>query len=56
VDLTATNPHNTALSDRTEKMDFAEADAIDDHEMNETLWEGIKGGRAPAPTRSLFVR
>lgn len=56
VDLTATNPHNTALSDRTEKMDFAEADAIDDHEMNEILWEGIKGGRAPAPTRSLFVR
>jgi DNA-binding beta-propeller fold protein YncE len=56
VDLNTVNPQNSALSDRTEKMNFAEADAIDDHEMNEILWEGIKGGSAPAPTRSLFVR
>lgn len=55
VDLEAINPHNTALAIRTERMNFEEADAIDDHEMNAILWMGIKGTPAPGPVRSAFV-
>ena len=55
VDMESTNPQDTALVVRTERMDFEEADEIDDHELNTILWLGIKGSNPPGPVRSAFV-
>jgi DNA-binding beta-propeller fold protein YncE len=55
VDVTARNPQNTALSRRSEAMNFIEADAIDDHELNDILWLGLRQTPPPAPVRSLFM-
>jgi hypothetical protein len=38
------------------KMDFREADRIDDEALNEILWRAIRGTTPPAPVRSLFPR
>jgi YVTN family beta-propeller protein len=43
------NPANTAAARRTAKMDFDDADEIDDDELNAILWAAIKGPNAPAP-------
>jgi hypothetical protein len=50
------NPSNTALAIRSEKLDFEEADEIDDDELNDILWRGIRGTEPPAPVRSYFAR
>ncbi len=42
------------LSARTLKMEWDEADEIDDNELNQILWLAIKGTPPPAPVRSLF--
>lgn len=41
---------------RSERMNWSEADMIDDNELNEILWLAIKGTPAPSPTRSFFSR
>jgi hypothetical protein len=43
---------------RSEAMDFDEADAAPDIELNEIIWQSIRGenSRMPAPVRSAFVR
>jgi hypothetical protein len=40
------------------EMDFEEADAAPDIELNEIIWRSIKGENSmmPAPIRSAFVR
>jgi len=43
------NPVNTALARRSAKMDFDDADEIDDNELNAILWAMIKGPGVPAP-------
>jgi hypothetical protein len=48
------NPPATALAARSAKLDFREADLIDDHEMNDILYSGLQGRPAPAPRRSYF--
>lgn len=48
------NPAAGALAARSAKMDWDEADEIDDHELNQILWLALKGGTPPAPVRSLF--
>lgn len=48
------NPATGALAARSAKMNWDEADEIDDHEANQILWLALKGGRPPAPVRSIF--
>ena len=48
------NPAAGPLAARSARMKWDEADEIDDLELNEILWLALKGGAAPAPTRSLF--
>jgi hypothetical protein len=47
--LDTRNPANTALAARSARMDFDDADEIDDNELNAILWAGIKGPGVPAP-------
>ncbi len=43
---------------QSEKMNFAEVDAVPDKEINEILWYAIKGDETifPAPKRAAFVK
>jgi hypothetical protein len=52
------NPANTAAARRSAKMNFDDADEIDDDELNAILWAVIKGPNvpAPAPVASRFSR
>jgi hypothetical protein len=52
--LTERNPPAGALAARSAKMDWDEADEIDDNELNRILWLALKGTTPPSPTRSLF--
>ena len=56
IPLDAKNPENSATAARSAKMDFKEADRIDDDELNDILWLAIRGSDPPAPMRSLFAR
>jgi hypothetical protein len=37
-------------------MNFEEADAIDDDELNDILWVAIRRSAPPPPVRSYFAR
>jgi len=50
------NPKQSATAERSAKMDFSEADRIDDDELNEILWRAIKRTEPPVPVRSFFGR
>jgi DNA-binding beta-propeller fold protein YncE len=54
--LTDRNPPNGAGAQKSARMDFSEADKIDDDELNDVLWRAIKGSEPPVPTRSAFSR
>jgi DNA-binding beta-propeller fold protein YncE len=54
ISLTQKNPERSATAARSEKMDFDEADEIDDDELNAILWIAIKGTEPPVPVRSYF--
>ena len=54
VSLTERNPASSATASRSAKMDFDEADDIDDDALNEVLWLAIKGTEPPPPVRSYF--
>jgi hypothetical protein len=54
VPLDQRNPAVSATAARSAKMDFSEADRIDDDELNDVLWIAVKGTTPPAPTRSFF--
>ncbi|SRR5579875_520065 len=54
ISLTERNPARSATAARSAKMDFEDADEIDDDELNEILWIAIKGTEPPAPVRSYF--
>ena len=41
---------------RSARLDFGEADRIDDAELNDILWLAIRGTTPPAPVRSWFAR
>jgi len=55
VSLTERNPEQHKLAARSAKLDFSEADRIDDEDMNDILYLGIQGRRAPAALRSWFI-
>ncbi len=56
IPLDEKNPPNNPTAARTLRMDFTEADRIDDNELNEILWLAVKGTEPPVPMRSLFGR
>ena len=56
IPLDTRNPENSPTAARSAKMDFDEADRIDDDELNDILWLAIRGTDPPAPVRSFFTR
>jgi hypothetical protein len=56
VSLTETNPAQGHGAAESARMDFSEADKIDDNKLNAILWKAIKGSDLPAPTRSRFAQ
>jgi hypothetical protein len=50
------NPAGNATAARSAKLDFSEADRIDDDELNDILWRAIRRTEPPAPVRSYFSR
>ncbi|MDX2149492.1 MAG: alkaline phosphatase family protein [Bryobacteraceae bacterium] len=56
VSLTERNPERSPTAARSLRMDFSEADRIDDDELNEILWLAVKGTEPPRPVRSYFAR
>ncbi len=55
ISLTDKNPPKSATAERSAKMDFNDADEIDDDELNDILWIAIKGTQPPVPVRSYFA-
>jgi hypothetical protein len=56
IPLDQRNPANTPTAARSARLDFSEADRIDDEELNDILWRSIKQTEPPAPVRSYFGR
>jgi len=56
ISLTDRNPARSATAARSARMDFSQADRIDDDELNDILWSAIKGTAPPPPVRSYFSR
>jgi hypothetical protein len=54
VPLEEKNPPNTALAERSERLDFSASDLADEGELNDILWRAIQGTTPPAPVRSRF--
>jgi DNA-binding beta-propeller fold protein YncE len=50
------NPAASPTAARSARMDFTEADLIDDDELNDILWRAIRGTEPPAPVSSFFAR
>jgi DNA-binding beta-propeller fold protein YncE len=47
---------NTQAAVKSAALDLAEADRIDDDELNDILWRALKQSEPPVPTRSIFGR
>src|SRR5262249_29629240 len=56
VSLTYRNPEKSATAERSRRMNFRDADEIDDQELNAILWTVLKGSDVPPPVRSRFGR
>ncbi len=56
VSLTERNPENGPGAAASARMDFSEADRIDDDDLNAILWRAIRRSTPPPPTRSSFAR
>ena len=56
VSTTERNAQNAAGAAKSARMDFSDADRIDDDELNDILWRAIKHSDPPPPTRSAFAR
>ncbi len=54
ISLTDRNPPNAPGAKESAKMDFAEADDIDEDKLNDILWRAIRKDAPPPPTRSYF--
>jgi YVTN family beta-propeller protein len=50
------NPAASPTAARSMRMDFSEADRIDDDELNDILWRAIRKSEPPPPVRSYFAR
>jgi hypothetical protein len=49
IDVNAVNAKNAYGAERSRKMDFSDFDRIDDAELNEVLWQAVKGEDVPLP-------
>jgi hypothetical protein len=56
IALDERNPAVSGTAARSARMDFSEADRIDDDELNDVLWRAIRGTDPPPPVRSYFAR
>ena len=57
IALDERNPAASPTAARSMRLDFQDADRIDDDELNAILWAAIKGaGVPPPPARSFFSR
>jgi DNA-binding beta-propeller fold protein YncE len=56
ISLEERNPANSPTAARSAKLDFDEADEIDDDELNDILWLALRGTDPPPPVRSLFAK
>jgi hypothetical protein len=56
ISLTQRNPATSATAARSARLDFSDADRIDDDELNDILWRAIRKTEPPAPVRSFFGR
>jgi YVTN family beta-propeller protein len=58
VDITKKNTATNKLSEKSAAFNFTKEDAVNDAELNEVLWKGIKGinSTVPSPRRAAFVR
>jgi YVTN family beta-propeller protein len=56
ISVTDRNPPNAPAAARSLRMDFHDADEIDDRELNDILYLAIQGVPAPPPVRSYFAR
>jgi YVTN family beta-propeller protein len=56
ISLEERNPPASATAARSARLDFTEADRIDDDELNDILWRAIRKTEPPAPVRSYFAR
>lgn len=54
--LTARNPGNTPEAAASARMNFSDADEVDDNELTAVLWRGIKHTDPPPPTHSAFAK
>jgi YVTN family beta-propeller protein len=52
--MTDKNPPNAPGSAASNRMDFQEADQIDEDELNDILWRAIRKDAPPPPVRSYF--
>jgi YVTN family beta-propeller protein len=56
VPLDEKNPPDAPGAKESGKMDFAEADDIDEDLLNDILWRAIRKDAPPPPTRSYFAK
>jgi hypothetical protein len=56
ISLDERNPPASPTAARSARLDFTEADRIDDDELNDILWRAIRKTEPPAPVRSYFTR
>jgi hypothetical protein len=56
IPLDQRNAANAPGALASARMDFDEADDIDDDELNAILWRAIHQGPPPPPVRSYFSR
>ncbi len=55
VDLNAKNASTAYRAADSARLDFAEADRVDDGTLNDILWHAVKGARATPPPYGAFV-
>ena len=56
VPLDERNPAASPTAARSLRMQWDEADMIDDNELNEILWLAVRGTAPPPPVRSYHGR
>jgi DNA-binding beta-propeller fold protein YncE len=56
VSLTERNSGNTPGAAASARMDFHEADLVDDDALTSVVWRAVKHTDPPAPTRSVFAQ
>jgi hypothetical protein len=56
IPLDTRNAASAPAAAASNRMNFEEADEIDDDELNDILWRAIRGNEPPPPMRSYFGR